>query len=328
MTAKELKARFEAQRVLVIGDVMLDGYLRGKVERISPEAPVPVVLHSSTDRRLGGAANVALNLHALGAEVALLGVVGKDDVGYEIECALDAEEPPILSYLFPSVTRQTTVKTRVLSGNHQLLRIDVEDKHALDATEQETFLEQLRYALNELEPTLILIQDYNKGLLTPITIGLILDESSERKIPVAVDPKFENFFAYQGVDLFKPNAIEVTNAFESFQVHPNSLEKVSKRLLQKLSAKALLMTLSGNGIYYQDGIDEGLVPTSPRTIVDVCGAGDAVFAVAGLGRAVGLSLYEIAQLGNLCGGDVCERVGVVPINWERVAADWDQLSVK
>lgn len=305
---------FQNQNILVVGDVMADRYLTGKVNRISPEAPVPVVHLQSRGNRLGGAGNVALNLKALGATPYLCSVIGSDEDGRQLigmlpELHLSGKG------LIQSEERKTTVKTRIIAASQHLLRVDSEDTHALSEQEAGRMLAGVREILDSRDIHAILFQDYNKGVLAHKVIQEIMLEAIKRDIPTAVDPKFDNFWAYKHVTLFKPNLKEI-QAQLPFRVEAElgSLKKAAEHIHGKLGNQYSLITLSEKGIFFDGNGGSEILPTHPRTIADVCGAGDTVFAVAGLGLSLGMDIRDIALLANLAGGQVCEKVGVVPVD--------------
>lgn len=313
MTAGEILQKFENQNVLIVGDVMLDRYLTGTVSRISPEAPVPVVLHRATEDRLGGAANVALNIRALGATPLLCTVVGQDTEGQALRRMLP-EGGMTDSGLVLSETRRTTVKTRVLGNNQQMLRIDQEDEHNLTASEEHLLLERIVSFLNNTSVRAVILQDYNKGVLTPAVIEAVLATARQRGIFTAVDPKKHNFFAFRGADLFKPNLKEIRDSIPfPVQADVDSLRQAANFLHKKLEHRITMVTLSEKGLFLEDQNEARLYPTVPRNVADVSGAGDTVISVAALGLAAGLTLPVVAALSNLAGGQVCEYPGVVPV---------------
>ena len=327
LDAKKTFAAFENLQVLIIGDVMIDRYLTGKVDRISPEAPVPVVQLFNSDNRLGGAANVALNVQAMGAKAYLCSIIGKDE-NAAMFLDLMPQEDLDTKGILQSKERKTTVKTRVIASNQHLLRVDTEDTHELSTAETAHFLKLLKSLLDELKIDVILFQDYNKGVLTEEIIHSIVEEANQRNIPTAVDPKKENFFAYQNTSLFKPNLKEVRDALP-FDIQPdlNSLQKASNFLRINLNHKSTLITLSEKGIFADDQKESVILPTQPRNITDVCGAGDTVISIAALGLALGMNLKDIAVLTNLAGGQVCEKVGVVPVNKNQLEEEYQRLIV-
>lgn len=313
MTAREILQKFENQNVLIVGDVMLDRYLTGTVSRISPEAPVPVVLHRATEDRLGGAANVALNIRALGAIPVLCTVVGQDAEGRALRRMLP-EAGMTDSGLILSETRRTTVKTRVLGNNQQMLRIDQEDDHDLSGPEEQTLVERVVSLLNNSTFQAVILQDYNKGVLTPAVIEAVLAAARQRGIFTAVDPKKHNFFAFRGADLFKPNLKEIRDSVPfQVQAEPDSLQQAANFLHKKLEHRITMITLSEKGLFLENQKEARIYPTVPRNVADVSGAGDTVISVAALGLTANLALPVVAALSNLAGGQVCEFPGVVPV---------------
>ena len=326
---KQLFEAFGGLKVLIAGDVMVDRYLSGSVSRISPEAPVPVVQLAKVENRLGGAANVALNVNALGAQPFLLSTLGADEAGAVFDRLLP-EHGLRTDGILCSRERKTTVKTRILAASQQLLRVDSEDSHDLSAAEAGALLDRFRSLLDAHEIKVILLQDYNKGVLSAGVIADMLVEAQLRGIPVAVDPKRQNFWAYQGVSLFKPNLKEVRDSVP-FAVEPTlaSLRQTSAYLRERLNNRITFITLSDKGIFYDDGAEAAILPTQPRSIADVSGAGDTVISVAALGLALGLPLHDIALLSNLAGGQVCEKVGVAPVDIAQLKKEYaDFLALK
>ena len=322
----DILQKLEGQEVLIVGDVMLDRYLTGTVSRISPEAPVPVVLQRATENRLGGAANGALNVHALGGVPVLCSVVGRDADGELLQQVLPAHSLTSEG-IIPSPSRRTTVKTRVLGNNQQMLRIDLEDTHDLDAGETQLFIRRVLHLLDTRHIQVMVLQDYNKGVLTQEVICSLIDEAKKRGILTAVDPKKSNFFAFQGVDLFKPNLKEIRDSTPfAIQTELGSLRQAAAFLHERLKNRLAMITLSEKGLFLDDGKDQGrLFPTVPRNVADVSGAGDTVISVAAMGLAAGLDLPLIAALSNIAGGQVCEYPGVVPVQREVLAAELEHF---
>ncbi len=312
-------------KILIVGDVMLDRYLRGKVDRVSPEAPVPVVNLQSAENRLGGAANVALNIQAMGAQAILCSVIGKDVDG-QLFADLLPQSNIASHYLFNSDSRPTTVKTRVIAANQHLLRVDRESTMDLNSTEEEGLLNNILSAMDHHKIDLLLLQDYNKGVLSLALLQKVQTEAQKRNIPIAVDPKFSNFFEYKNATLFKPNLKEIQEALgQTIAPQKEALDQAVALLKNKLPHQYTLITLSEKGIYWNDGNSSEVMPTQARNISDVCGAGDTVISVAALGLAAGLSIREISRLSNLAGGQVCESVGVVPVNRLQLEKEYAQL---
>lgn len=307
---------------------MIDRYLHGSVERISPEAPVPIVRMANSEDRLGGAANVALNIKAMGATPILASVVGSDENGKAFAKLLE-EEGIDTNVLIDSDERQTSVKTRVLASNQHLLRVDQEDTNDLSRAERTAFLNLVLNALDTQNIDVILFQDYNKGVLSEAVIKNILSKASTLNIPTVVDPKYKNFMAYQQATLFKPNLKEIREAVPfDISVDAPSLQKASAFLREALNHKFTLITLGDRGIFVDDANQQNILPTQARIIADVCGAGDTVVSVAALGIATKLSLLEIANLANLAGGQVCEKVGVVPVDLQQLKEEYWALKSK
>jgi rfaE bifunctional protein kinase chain/domain len=316
---------FDDFNVLVIGDVMLDRYLIGNVERQSPEADVPVLLQREMDERLGGAGNVALNIKNLGAKVGLCSVVGVDDPGLEIEKLL--KEVGIDSQLlFKSPNRITTSKTRVLNQNNHLLRVDKEDTHSIDDL-MTSVIEKAIIEYHSSNPlSLIIIQDYNKGLLTKSLIGFIMNFANTNNITVTVDPKKDNFFAYKNVSLFKPNLKEMFEAFDKkARFNNKELSNLSQKLFKAISPQNLLVTLSEHGSFYKNLECEGIESTQNVANPDVCGAGDAVISLASLLIVKGIKLKTIARITNAGGAQICKAPGVVALDKKFLLADLDKI---
>lgn len=313
MNIHQVFEAFNTLRVLVIGDVMLDSYVWGKVERISPEAPVPVVNVSRREYRLGGAGNVLLNVQALGAEAIVCSVIGTDSSGDLLENSLSTKGLNC-DGLIRSDERITTIKERIIAGSQQVVRIDTETDKPISADEQQKLVSKAM----ELIPSchVIIFEDYDKGVLTPEAIAAITDFANVHQVPTVVDPKKRNFLSYNNVTLFKPNLKELREGLKvEFNVdNPAELQETVQLLKDTLNAKGALITLSERGVYidFQDQIHK--LPAHIRQIADVSGAGDTVISIAACCLALGLPPQAIAGISNLGGGLVCEMVGVVPID--------------
>ena len=318
MTSTELKKIFNSfkdKKVLIIGDSMIDAYMWGTINRISPEAPVPVVDIEKYEIRLGGAANCALNIKALGAVPILCSVLGKDLNGKKFQSLMKRANLMEQGLVF-SNERKTTVKTRVISeGKHQL-RIDEEDTHPLQI--EDLFIKNTLNLLNDVN--VIILQDYNKGVLTKGIIKKIILEAKERGIPTIVDPKKNNFLEFKNCDIFKPNLKEIKEGMEiDFNEKiDNELEIATSKLRKALNAKAILLTLSSDGICINSGDSFVHSPAYGGTVVDVSGAGDTVISVAALLLSEGVTFEDISKISCLSGGIVCQKVGVVPIEKEEL----------
>ncbi len=310
---------FSSLHAVVVGDVMLDNYWWGEVERISPEAPVPIVRLKKRESRLGGAANVALNLRALGAKVTLATVVGDDAEGAVLtRLAEDAGMDTAL--IHRSTHRPTTTKARVMGHTQQMLRIDDESTEDLTTAEEHPFIDAVLRFLQREKPQVLIFEDYNKGVLKENVIRRIADHCRTLGIPTAVDPKQKNFLAYRGVTVFKPNLKEVREGLHLplETIDTAHLDAVHARLHAALEHQVTFITLSERGVYTNDGGQSVLIPSHRRTIADVSGAGDTVIATAALVYAATGDAPLMAALSNLAGGLVCEEVGVVPVNKARL----------
>jgi rfaE bifunctional protein kinase chain/domain len=319
----EIFDAFKDKRVLVVGDVMVDAYIWGKVERISPEAPVPVVAVKKRENRLGGAANVALNVKALGATPVICTIIGQDVKGTEFLELLDREKLSP-SGIIRSSERITTTKFRVIGNQTQLLRVDEETDSPLSAPDQEHLMTRIENLLEKECPDVIIFQDYDKGVLSPGLIERVVELAGKRKIPVAADPKKRNFHAYSRVSLFKPNFKELREG-TGFDGDVTRKEELLNKVIafrNKQSIGIILVTLSEDGVLicWNDGGEEktALLPAHLRSVHDVSGAGDTVISVAALCLCLGLPPDVLAFVANVAGGLVCEEVGVVPVNRERL----------
>lgn len=299
---------------------MIDSYLHGKVERISPEAPVPVLNVTKREARLGGAANVALNLKSLGAEPTLVALIGNDVLGKE---ALRLMEESKLSTqgLVVSESRPTTVKQRVIAGSQQMLRIDEEVDTPASAIENDSLFSIIEKLLPEAQ--VVIFEDYDKGVISKNIIQRVVALAKDLGIPTTVDPKKRNFLSYDGVTLFKPNLKELKEGFP--QVAQLSLKEQLLVLKEHLGIKAIMATLSEKGVVITDGEEFIEIKAHIRQIADVSGAGDTVISIASLALAIGLPLRWVAELSNLGGGLVCEKLGVVPIDKKELFAEANRL---
>jgi rfaE bifunctional protein kinase chain/domain len=315
---------FRSVRVLIVGDVMVDAYYIGGVERISPEAPVPVVQVEKYESRLGGAGNVALNLHALGAQPVLCSVIGNDPEGKVLR-QLMQDQGMTESGLIASDERKTTTKTRVIGNRHQIVRIDHEFTDDLAKMESFLLLEAVKRELEQAD--VLILEDYNKGVLHAGNIPQIIQLAREAGVPVIVDPKKRNFLAYKGVTLFKPNLKEIREGLNIAEElnDPDRVRDAITRLQTELQNEITMVTMSERGVLIQGRGQEYLIPAHVRQIADVSGAGDTVVSVAALCLALGTDLKLLAALSNLAGGIVCEYTGVVPINPERLLAEAHRL---
>lgn len=322
-TLPDLFDAFNSLTVLIVGDVMMDAYVWGRAGRLSPEAPVPVVNVSRTEQRLGGAANVALNVQALGATPLLCAVVGTDTGGDQL-LGLLHDKHLATEGVLRSPHRPTTVKQRILAAGQHLLRIDSEVETDLNAEENDQLT--ARYEALLARADVVIFEDYDKGVLNAVSIAHFIALARQRGIPTVVDPKKKNFLAYQHCTLFKPNLKELREGlkleFGDTDADRPLFEAAVAQLRTALLPAIVLVTLSERGIF-ADSTATGrtYLPAHVRAISDVSGAGDTVISIAALCVALGLSAPTLAALANLGGGLVCEQVGVVPIEKQRLLAE-------
>jgi rfaE bifunctional protein kinase chain/domain len=313
---------FSKLKVVIIGDVMLDTYWWGQVDRISPEAPVPVVSLQRKEHRVGGAANVALNTVALGAQTTIVSVIGSDADGVLLQSLFEAEHIDT-SYLLTHASRITTNKTRVMSRNQQMMRLDAEITTPINNDIQAALLQKFTACVDAKKPDVVIFEDYDKGVLTPSFIQAAIAVCSARNIVMSVDPKKNNFLAYKGVTLFKPNLKEVKEGLQVpiASVTLENLRAVHAELQMHLDHQVSLITLSEKGMFYDAGTDAKIIPTHVRSIADVSGAGDTVIAVASLVYAATKNIELATEMANIAGGLVCEEVGTAAINKTRLLAE-------
>ncbi len=308
---------FESIKVGIVGDVMLDTYMWGKVDRISPEAPVPIVAVNKKEYRIGGAGNVALNICSLGAKASVLSVTGNDDDGHALQ-KMFTEAGIDTSFMLQSSKRITTNKIRVIGRNQQMMRLDHEVTGDLGYEDENRLILAVQHYIAQEKPQVIILEDYNKGVLTELVIQKVIDLCHHHNIITAVDPKRKNFFAYKGVDIFKPNlkeAMEGLNIIAS-EMNEKLLHDIHAALSEKLNHKISFITLSEKGVFYQQQDKGAIVPSHIRNIADVSGAGDTVIAVASLVYAATRNVRLMAETANIAGGMVCEIVGTAAINKE------------
>ncbi|UII28808.1 bifunctional ADP-heptose synthase [Fulvivirga maritima] len=312
-SVEEIFESFNKLKVLIIGDVMVDAYIWGVVERISPEAPVPVVRTTKRDFRLGGAANVALNVQSLGATPLLCAVVGDDDSGKRFIGRLE-EKVISAEGIVVSSSRPTTVKTRVMSAHQHVVRVDEETDALLNKKEEAAVAQKIEELMQQAD--VVIFEDYDKGVLSKGLISKTVELARAKGIPTVVDPKKRNFLHYKKVTFFKPNLKELKEGLKvDFEKHDQkAIEKSVEQLTQKLESEGSLITLSERGVFISYKGEKHLVPAHMREISDVSGAGDTVISIAAMCVALGLPPFLIAALSNLGGGLVCEHIGVVPIN--------------
>ncbi len=314
---EEIKNNISGKKIIVLGDMMLDGYFWGEVSRVSPEAPVPVVELDKEFYRFGGAANVANNLAHLQTESVPVGLIGNDEYG-EIFKNLLMEENISDDGILIDENRPTTTKIRVIAGNQHVVRIDKEIKSEISRETEDRILDFLRNKIAETDA--IILQDYNKGIFTKRIISETIKLANENEVPVTVDPKFLNFFEYKNVTVFKPNKHETATALGVKITNDDELKFAGEKLIEKLNAKYVLLTLSEQGSALFENGKSGYkhIPTKARKVADVSGAGDTVIATLTTVLAAGGTAEEAAYLANFAGGLVCEEVGIVPIDLDKL----------
>lgn len=323
---RKLFASFSSMKAGIIGDVMLDTYMWGKVERISPEAPVPVVSLNKKEYRIGGAGNVALNCQSLGARVTILSVTGNDTDGLLLAELFESNHIDT-SYLVKSTDRKTTSKTRIISRNQQMMRLDDEITTSLSNEDEEKLLKQVSNYIADEDPDIIIFEDYNKGVLTERVIQEVTSLCKKAGVLTAVDPKRKNFLAYRHTDIFKPNLKEVKEALNLITegVTQPMLEDIHKELRQHLHHQISFITLSEKGVFYQQEGKSAIIPSHLRSIADVSGAGDTVIAVASLVYAATKNVHLMAEVANIAGGLVCEEVGTASVSKEQLLHECELL---
>jgi rfaE bifunctional protein kinase chain/domain len=304
-------------KVLIVGDVMIDSYLWGVVERISPEAPVPVLTVKNREKRLGGAGNVIMNVRALGCTPLIASVIGEDEEGRNMLSILHDHQISDAGIVL-SASRTTTVKHRILAGTQQLLRVDSETDTPLSQEEQSKLMERIHQLIPACD--VVLFQDYDKGVLGESIIAEVVALAEKKGIPTVVDPKKRNFHHYRNTTLFKPNLKEIKEGLQldSIAITLDALNTAAAELKKRLDVKMALITLSEMGVFVWDGTKGELIPAHKRAIADVSGAGDTVISIAAACLALHTSSYVLAAMSNLGGGIVCEQVGVVPIDKQKL----------
>lgn len=308
-----------SKQVCVLGDLMLDLYYFGDVKRISPEAPVQVFEKNSSEVKLGGAANVGLNIKSLGASPYMIGVVGKDEEGKKLknifhELGINTEG------IIEIDERPTTCKTRVIASSHHLLRIDTESKNDISDSVEEKIISLLKTKIKDFQA--IILQDYNKGVLTKNLIPKVIKIANENNVKVLVDPKFNNFFEYENVYVFKPNRKEMQDAFGRVPKTSEELDKISEELIERIKCDNLVLTLGELGLrlYEKNGeeIIKDSIKTRARNVADVSGAGDTVISTLAVCIACGASIKDAVTIANFAAGLVVEEVGIVPVDREKL----------
>ena len=323
MTKSEIEnlfSSFSTKKIAVIGDIMIDSYLWGKAERISPEAPVPVVMVENRESRPGGAANVAINIKSMGATPIMIALVGDDHRGKEFQEILNQLDIPS-DGIKVDATRKTTVKHRIIASNQHLVRVDEELTTPISGDTERRFIDHCIKVLTSHKPDAIIFEDYDKGNITPAVIEAVVHFAQQHQIPTMVDPKKRNFLHYKNVTLFKPNFKELVEGAKIDHLSKNKPEEINKaaiELQKRLGAQYLMVTLSEHGVLITDGNRYFHMPAQKREIADVSGAGDTVISVASLLLCSGVPMENLATISNIAGGLVCEKPGVVLIDREQL----------
>jgi D-glycero-beta-D-manno-heptose-7-phosphate kinase len=313
---KSLKKKFIGKRIAVVGDLMLDSYFWGSVSRISPEAPVPVIEIDEEIHRFGGAMNVAYNILTLGGIPLPVGIIGNDHDGNILKGLLKEKKITDKGIVIDH-DRPTTAKTRVIASKQHVVRIDREKKDPILPATEKKILSLLKKEMKNLDA--IILQDYNKGVMTEGLIKKIIRMAGKANKIVTVDPKFNNFFTYQNVTVFKPNRKETEDAFGIRIKSKENVSAAGQKLLEQLNCKYALLTLGEDGIaLFEKGKPERRIPTKAQVVADVSGAGDTVISTLTMALTAGADIYDAAYLANYAGGLVCQEVGIVPIELEKL----------
>lgn len=334
MTINEIFDKIAQERVLIVGDVMIDSYMWGKVTRISPEAPVPVVAVTKREKRLGGAANVALNIEAMGAIPIICSVLGDDDRSKDFQQIMYDTNMDRRGIVV-SDNRMTTVKSRVIGNSMHIVRVDEENTHPLSAIEEDALLDRINRTIKTMHIDAIIFQDYDKGCITQRIINEVTEMAQRKKILTTVDPKHRNFSLFNNVGVFKPNLKELREGL-NIEIDDSSTESLMHDLLhasellhERQGIEVVLTTLSSRGMYacdFRNGEPQAmLIPSCAHAVSDVSGAGDTVISVITLALAAGMSVEDSVRLANVAAGIVCEQVGVVPIDPVRLRNEMCQL---
>lgn len=310
----ELLESFQSKTIAVVGDVMLDRYFWGSVKRISPEAPVPIVDVESESARLGGAANVAHNIHSLGGKALLVGVVGNDSSG-ELLLNIMKENGFATDGIIRDEKRPTTVKTRIIAHHQHVVRIDREMRTNISDSVLQRIIDFVRSNISRIDA--IILEDYNKGVVTTTLIHQLIELANQHNKIITADPKFNNFFEYRNVTVFKPNTIEVEKALNRKLDTEEHVTSAGNELLKRLDAQSVLITQGEKGMMlFERNGDLTHVPARAMKVADVSGAGDTIISTLTIALAGGANAKEACSLANFAGGVVCGEVGVVPIERE------------
>jgi rfaE bifunctional protein kinase chain/domain len=303
---KKIISRFSTKKILVVGDLILDRHISGSVNRISPEAPVPVVWAKKETFKAGGAANVGLNLIDLGTDVTLCGVIGQDAFGKQLYSLLNKKKINT-KYIFKDKTRRTTLKTRIIAHHQQVVRLDWESTDNFSKKTIASILNKIKNNLTKFDA--VIIEDYGKGMINPLLVKELVSLCAKKNKIITVDPKEDHFQYYQGVTALTPNIAEAQIAIGQKAKNKNDIKNIGKKLLKSLTLKSLLLTLGEDGMMLFEKEKIQHIPTAALEVYDVTGAGDTVISLFTLALTCGATTLEAAQLANLAAGSVVGKLG-------------------
>jgi rfaE bifunctional protein kinase chain/domain len=307
------------KRLLVIGDLMIDEYLIGQVSKISTEAPVPVVTVQDQETRLGGAANVGLNVASLGCIPVVVGAIG-DDLTGDLLLELLTKNGMMAEGVIRTMGRPTTVKTRIYGGAQQIVRVDREMTNYLNAEQEKRLFEKIYELLDSVDG--VILEDYNKGVLTYNILTKIIKQANTKGLTICVDPKFNNFLNYQNITIFKPNIREIEEVLAAKILNEQDLLAAGKLLVEKLKAKSILITRGAQGMtLFEDDNSVTHLPARARNVADISGAADTVIGMCSAAMVAGATIKESAILANFAAGLVCEEVGAIPVNKDKLVRE-------
>jgi len=319
---KTILSRFDKARILVIGDLILDEFIWGRADRISPEAPVPVVWAQSQSYMPGGASNVANNIASLGAKVFLYGVVGDDKNGNILTDKLREKRVNCDGILIDSL-RPTTVKTRIIAAHQQMVRVDWENVERLSLDKAKKMIEVVKNRIDDMDA--LIIEDYGKGVITPFLLENIISMAKRRKKIITVDPKIEHFSYYKGVTAMTPNEKEASAGAGIKIENERDVDEAGRRLLKNLKCEGILITLGEKGMKLYKGKNITHIPTVAQEVFDVSGAGDTVISVFTLALSCGLKMEDASRLANVAAGIVVGKVGVAVVTKNEISEGWERF---
>lgn len=312
---KNIISQFNSKSILVVGDLILDHYIFGKVDRISPEAPVPVVWATKENFVCGGAANVGLNLVSLGAKTGLCGVLGNDHFG-KVLLSHVSEKNIITDFIIKDNTRPTTIKTRIFAQHQQIVRVDWESVELLTLNSSKAVLSKIKKNIDDFDA--VIIEDYGKGVINPTIVSELVELCKEKGKTVTVDPKEEHIDYYKNVTALTPNLKEAQVAANMKIKNKDQIPFLGKMIMERLNPKALLITLGEDGMRLFEGNNDYHIPTTAQEVFDVTGAGDTVIAAFTLALCCGATFYEAAVIANFAAGIVVGKIGAATTTKEEL----------